>query len=57
MILQSTQSFLFWLQKWSNTKISQHFKKTVSFDNMVHFFDVTNIVTYVEFDCSNILAK
>ena len=28
----------------------QNFKKTVSFDDIVHFID-ENIVTYVDFDC------
>ena len=28
-----------------------HVKKTVSFDDVVHFLDEENIVTYVEFDC------
>ena len=27
------------------------FKKTVSFDDVVHFIDEENIVTYVDFDC------
>ena len=26
-------------------------KKTVSFDDVVHFIDEENIVTYVDFDC------
>ena len=26
-------------------------KRTVSFDDTVHFFDKVNIVTYVDFDC------
>ena len=26
-------------------------KKTVSFDDVVHFIDVENMVTYVDFDC------
>ena len=29
-----------------------NFKKTVSFDDVVHFIDEENIVTYVDFDCS-----
>ena len=29
----------------------QTFKKTVSFDDIVHFLDEENIVTYVDFDC------
>ena len=29
----------------------QTFKKTVSFDEVVHFIDEENIVTYVDFDC------
>ena len=29
----------------------QNFKKTVSFDDIVHFIDVENIVTYVDLDC------
>ena len=29
----------------------QTFKKTVSFDEIVHFIDKENIVTYVNFDC------
>ena len=29
----------------------QTFKKTVSFDDIVHFMDEENIVTYVDFDC------
>ena len=29
----------------------QDFKKTVSFDDIVHFIDEENIVTYVDFDC------
>ena len=27
------------------------FKKTVSFDDVVHFIDEENIVSYVDFDC------
>ena len=29
----------------------QNFKKTVSFDDIVHFIDEENIVTYKDFDC------
>ena len=29
----------------------QNFEKTVSFDDIVHFIDEENIVTYVDFDC------
>ena len=29
-------------------------KKTVSFDDVVHFLDKENIVTYVDSDCSNV---
>ena len=29
----------------------QTFKKTVSFDDIVHFLDEENILTYVDFDC------
>ena len=29
------------------------FKKMVSLDDMVHFIDEENIVTYVDFDCGN----
>ena len=29
----------------------QTFRKTVSFDDVVHFIDEENIVTYVDFDC------
>ena len=29
----------------------QTFKKTVSFDDVVHFIDEENIVTYVDFGC------
>ena len=29
----------------------QNFKKTVSFDGIVHFIDEENIVTYVDFHC------
>ena len=29
----------------------QNFKKTVSFDDIVHFIDEENIVTYEDFDC------
>ena len=29
----------------------QNFKKTVSFDVIVHFIDEENIVTYKDFDC------
>ena len=28
-----------------------NFKKTVSFDDVVHFIDEENVVTYVDFDC------
>ena len=28
-----------------------NFKKTVSFDDVVHFIDEENIVTYVDFGC------
>ena len=28
-------------------------KKTVSFDDVVHFIDEKNMVTYVDFDCGN----
>ena len=31
----------------------QNFKKTVSFDGIVHFIDEENIVTYVDFHCGN----
>ena len=33
------------------SNFGQNFKKTVSFDDMVHFIDQQNIVTYVDFDC------
>ena len=29
----------------------QNFKRTVSFDDVVHFIDEENMVTYVDFDC------
>ena len=29
----------------------QNVRKTVSFDDVVHFIDEENIVTYVDFDC------
>ena len=29
----------------------QNFRKTVSFDDIVHFIDEENIVTYDDFDC------
>ena len=29
----------------------QNFNKTVSFDDIVHFIDEENFVTYVDFDC------
>ena len=32
-------------------QIGQNFKKTVSFDDIVHFIDEENILTYVDFDC------
>ena len=31
--------------------VVQMSKKTVSFDDVVHFIDEENIVTYVDFDC------
>ena len=31
----------------------QNFKKTVCFDDNVHFIDEENIVTYKDFDCGN----
>ena len=33
------------------TNFGQNFKKTVSFDDIVLFSDVKNIVTYVDFPC------
>ena len=33
------------------SKSDQIFKKTVSFDDFVHFIDDENIVTYTDFDC------
>ena len=33
------------------SKCGQTFKKTVSFDDIVHFIDEENIVTYVVLDC------
>ena len=29
----------------------QNFQKTVSFDDIVHFIDEENVVTYEDFDC------
>ena len=33
------------------TNCGPNVKKTVSFDDVVHFIDEENIVTYVDFDC------
>ena len=33
------------------SSFGRNFKKTVSFDDIVHFIDEDNIVTYVDFDC------
>ena len=54
MILQSLQFILFCAQKMTLyqivAKISKR-KKTVSFDDIVHFIDEEEIVTYEDFDC------
>ena len=34
------------------SKLGQNFREIVSFDNILHFIDEENIVTYVDFDCS-----
>ena len=52
MILQSLQFILFCVL-WSYDLISncgQIFNKTVSFDDLVHFIDEEDIVTYEDFD-------
>ena len=36
-----------------DSNCGQHFKETVSFDDMVHFTDEENIVTFVYFDCGS----
>ena len=33
------------------SNFGQTFKKTVCFDDILHFFDEENIVAYVDFDC------
>ena len=33
------------------SNIGPNLKRTVSFDDVVHFIDEENMVTYVEFDC------
>ena len=52
MILQSLQFILFCVQKMILYQIVARLsKKTVSFDNVVHFIDEEDIVTYEDFDC------
>ena len=54
MILQSLPFILFCIRKMILYQISNcgpNVKKTVSFDDVVHFIDKENIVTYVDFDC------
>ena len=52
MILQSLQLILFCVRKMILYQIVvQMSKKTVSFEDFVHFIDEENIVTYVDFDC------
>ena len=52
MILQSLQFILFCVRKMILYQIVVRiWKKTVSFDDVVHFIDEENMVTYVDFDC------
>ena len=52
MILQSLQFILFCVRKMILYQIVVRVsKKTVSFDDIVHFIDEENMVTYVDFDC------
>ena len=52
MILRSLHFFLFCVQKIDLTSnCNQNFKKTVSFDDVVHFIDEEIIVTDEGFDC------
>ena len=52
MTLQSLQFILFCVQKMILFQIVvQNVKKTVSFDDAVHFIDEEDMVTYVVFDC------
>ena len=52
MVLQSLQFILFCVRKMILYQIVvRNSQKTVSFDDVVHFIDKENIVTYVDFDC------
>ena len=54
MTLQRLQFILFCVRKmilYQIVQIGQNFKKTVSFDDIVHFIDEENFLTYVDFDC------
>ena len=52
MILQSLQFILFFRPEDDLiSNCGPNIKKTVSFDDVVHFIDEENIVTYVDFDC------
>ena len=51
MISQSLQFILFCVQKMIIYKTVVGIQKKISFDDIVHFIDEANIVTYVDFDC------
>ena len=58
MILQSFQFILFCVRNMIYDLISNcgpNVKKMVPFDDVMHFIDEENIVTYVDFDCGFIL--
>ena len=49
-----TKLAIHFILRWEDDLMSNcgpNVKKTVSFDDVVHFIDEQNIVTYVEFDC------
>ena len=50
-IQQSLQFILFCIRKMILHQIAVKISKTVSFDDIVHFIDEKNIVTYVDSDC------
>ena len=50
MVLQSLQGILFCIRKMILYQIVVRMS-TISFDDVVHFIDEGNIVTYVDFDC------
>ena len=51
MILQSLQFILFCVRKMMLHQVVVRMSKNCVFDNVVHFIDEENMVTYVDFDC------